>query len=86
MDDGGNTQFSWPMLAMIGAAIVTITTGAIQLGSVQTHVVINTDRLSKLEQQNIENIATLATLKAAQIETIRRLDEIKALLEELRRK
>lgn len=71
---------------MIGAAIVTITTGAIQLGSVQTHVIINTNRLDKLEDKNIENIATLATLKAGQTETIRRLDEIKVLLDDLRKK
>lgn len=39
---------SWAALAIAAALIVSMVTGAIQLGAVQTHVLINTQRLETL--------------------------------------
>ena len=67
-------HLSWPMVGVMVALIVSTVTGAIQLGSVQTHVLINTARVDLLESREHERIADIARLKARQEMNEGRLD------------
>lgn len=67
---------TWQTLVMALALIATITAGAVQLGSVQTHVLINTDRLSLLESEHRNVDKFIAQLQASQSEVSRRLSMI----------
>lgn len=48
-DGEGGIQLQWPLVAIFATIILSMVTGAIQLGSVQTHVQVNTGRLDLLE-------------------------------------
>jgi hypothetical protein len=68
------------MMGFAVAFVTALVTGAIQLGTVQTHVVINTDRLSLIEAREREHLRELATLKAhdeAMESRIRRLEGLR---------
>jgi len=77
-DDNGGVHLSWPMIGVMGALVVSIVTGAIQLGAVQTHVVINTGRLDIIEAREHEQTAEAARFKSRQEMDERRLDVIEA--------
>jgi hypothetical protein len=85
MARNGQVQISWQALALIGGTVIAIVTGAIQLGAVQTHVVINTARLDKLEDNEHRFAEDLASLKAQRSEIIGRLDAIVDRLKSLER-
>jgi hypothetical protein len=64
------------MVGIISALVVSVVTGAIQLGGVQTHVTINTARLDLLETREHDDIADRARFKSRQEMNERRLDVI----------
>jgi hypothetical protein len=57
-------QISWPALAVMAAIIVSLATGAIQLGSVQTHVEINTGLIKDHTERERIELERLAKLEA----------------------
>lgn len=73
-------HISWPAVAAVVAMAAMLVTGAIQLGTVQTHVLINTDRLTLFEAREREHLTEIATIKARQQmneERIRTLESAK---------
>lgn len=73
-----NTAVSWQVAAAIIVGLIAIVGFSIQLGSIQTHVLINGDRLSILETEHKELERSLAKLTASEIEQNRRLGAIDA--------
>src|SRR4051812_49118635 len=63
-------KLEWPVMAVAVTVTISMVTGAIQLGSVQTHVLINTARLADLEVR--ERLTTLETAK--NLERVSRID------------
>jgi len=63
--------FSWQMITVFMAFVVSGTTGIIQLGTVQTHVEINTQRLDKIETHDLltRDIEAQLIARIAKIET-----------------
>ena len=62
----GHVIISWPVLGLLGAFLVTIISGALAIGALQTHVVINTGRLDLSEQHEREHLQEISRLKARQ--------------------
>ena len=77
-DSGGGVHLSWPMVGVMVALVISTVTGAIQLGSVQTHVSINTGRVDLLEERERQRIADIARLSARQEMNERRIDSIES--------
>ena len=69
---------NWQTLLFMLSLLVASATFAIQLGSTQTHVQINGDRLTIMETEHKELERSLAKLLASQIEQDRRLSTIDA--------
>jgi hypothetical protein len=69
---------TWQTIAVALALIASITTFAVQLGSTQTHVIINGDRITLLETQHRDVDKIIARLLASQTEQDRRLNAIEA--------
>ena len=76
--DGGGVHLSWPMVGVMVALTISTVTGAIQLGGVQTHVLINTARLDLLEARDHDRVADIARIKARQEMNERRIDTIES--------
>lgn len=75
----GGIHVTWPMIAFMATFAVSIVTGAIQLGTVQTHVIINTERLALIEIREREHLIEISSIKARQQmneERIKVLEEI----------
>lgn len=69
-------HISWQMVAVIGAFLAAIATGAVQLGSVQTHVVINTGRVSVLESDYHALVQRLTRVEAHQELNEKRIEHL----------
>jgi predicted nuclease with TOPRIM domain len=54
-DGTGGLNIQWPLIAVFATLLISMVTGAIQLGSVQTHVQVNTGRLDLLESRERED-------------------------------
>ena len=68
---------TWQTITVALTLIAAIATFAIRLGSTETHVIINGDRLSIIETEHKDLERTLSRLLASQSEQDRRLNTIK---------
>lgn len=77
-ESDGGVHLSWPMVGVMVALVISTVTGAIQLGAVQTHVLINTGRVDLLELREHQRIADVARITARQEMNERRIDSIES--------
>lgn len=73
---GENGKLSWQFLAAIGAICVAVSAGAIWLGALSNQIVINTNRLTKIEAFDDE-------VRAHDANTTARIDPIEKRLDRL---
>ena len=74
--ESSSLEISWPMLAFSVALVVSVVAGAIQLGSVQTHVQINTDTLGSLQNREHQEIERRAKLEEQMLDLRRRIERL----------
>ena len=72
----GHVNISWPMLGLFGAFVAAVITVAIRLGGVETHVLINTDRLSIAEIREREHLVQISIVKSRQEMNEQRIRDI----------
>ena len=71
-------KVSWETLIFALSLLAATSTFAIRLGSTETHVGINTERLNILETEHKEFQRSMSQLQATQSEMIRQLYTIKS--------
>ena len=71
MDGKSGIKMDWPLMAVILTVIISMVTGAIQLGTVQTHVSINTIRIDQMEDRERKAVEDDLHI----IQSITRIDE-----------
>ena len=58
IDGKSGISLEWPIIAVMLTVMISMVTGAIQLGAVQTHVAINTTRMDMSEERERKLVQT----------------------------